>query len=69
MMELANEEIEEDKITNMIKTILKDIGLKKKDMIYFDDFRRILKDYESELNYLSLNLQGEDHLYNATGWS
>ena len=68
-MELANEEIEEDKITNMIETILKDIGLNKKDMIYYDDFRRILKDYESELSYLSLNLQGEDHLYNATGWS
>jgi dual oxidase len=58
LVELANEEIEDDKITNMIETILRDIG-HHSNTISFSDFQKILKDYKSELSYLSLNLQVE----------
>ncbi|ELU01203.1 hypothetical protein CAPTEDRAFT_159209 [Capitella teleta] len=68
MVDLANEKVEEKDIETLIGSLFSSAGLEGKPAITFTDFKKILKNYESELNYTSLNLAGispsEVYLYN-----
>ena len=67
-VELANERIEEAQIKRLIQTILHDIGLDQQASITFNDFQRILSNYEDDLKTASLGIQGKKRLnFNKKG--
>lgn len=66
MVELANEKVAESDIKQLIDSLFAKGGLENKTAITFTDFRKILKDYESELSCSSLNLQGDSPDFHPT---
>merc|ERR1719354_788936 len=54
MMEMVNQEVEADKIDDLVKTMLKDHGLENKESLTFENFNKIMSDYKTELDQASL---------------
>ena len=59
MLELASETISEDMIDDLIVTMFKSAGLNHKSEIHFDDFSRLMNDYQTEFNSASLSWEGK----------
>lgn len=57
-VELANEELDDAKADELIDNMFKSPSYGTKDSITFEDFSRLLSDYEKELNYASLEWSG-----------
>lgn len=57
LMELANAELEEDKVNHLLDQMYKSAGLERKNEISFGDFQNILGDYKSELSYAFLDVE------------
>ena len=58
-MELANETIDEDQMTELLEAMMKSKGLANKKAITFEDFNQILREYQTEFNYASLSFEGK----------
>ncbi len=61
LVELANERegLNEAQADQLIDSLFQNAGLQDKNVITFNDFHRLLSDYEKELNYASLDWSGE----------
>ena len=56
MVEMGNEKIEEDKIDDLIQSLLDRANLSSKTEISFVEFNKMFSDYRDELGYASLNM-------------
>ena len=57
-MEIANETVPEDQITELLNTIMEQLTQQSKSEVSFTDFRGLLDEYHNEFNYASLNFEG-----------
>lgn len=56
MLELANAELDDRKMDDLIEAMFQQLGDKK--AIKFEDFQVLLKDYERQLQYAALSFSG-----------
>ena len=64
LLELANENIEEEKIEEVVNSMFDSANLHQKSSITLQDFTALLGDYRDALNYASLNFDGAGKLFN-----
>ena len=59
LVELGNDELDEVKADELVDSLFRNTTYGEKDRLNFDDFSAILSDYEKELNYASLDINGK----------
>ena len=62
LVELGNDELDEVKADELVDSLFRNTTYGEKDRLNFHDFSAILSDYEKELNYASLDINGK-YLY------
>ena len=59
MLDLAGQELDRQKMDELVGSMFRQAGLTSKRELSFDDFQLLLRDYKDELNYATLQFDGK----------